>query len=77
MPHVLVKMYPGKSDEEKKRLADALAKAITSTLSVGDELVSVAIQDVTPERWAQDVYKPEVLENSKAIYKQPGYNPFK
>jgi 4-oxalocrotonate tautomerase len=76
MPHVIVKLYAGRSEHQKKRLADAVTKAVTSTLDYGDESVSVAIEDVAPERWAEDVYKPDILENSDRIYKKPGYNPF-
>ena len=76
MPHVIVKMYAGRSEEQKKQLAEAVTEAVTSTLNYRDESVSVAIEDVAPERWADDVYKPDILENSDRIYKKPGYNPF-
>ena len=76
MPHVIVKMYAGRSEQQKKRVADAVTKAITSTLNYRDESVSVAIEDVAPERWAEDVYKPDILDNPTRIYKKPGYNPF-
>ena len=77
MPHVIVKMYAGRSEQQKKRVADAVTKAITSTLNYGDESVSVAIEDVAPERWAEDVYKPDILDNATRIYKKPGYDPFR
>jgi 4-oxalocrotonate tautomerase len=77
MPHVIVKMYAGRSEQQKKRVADAVTKAITSTLNYGDEAVSVAIEDVAPERWAEDVYKPDILDNPTRIYKKPGYDPFR
>jgi 4-oxalocrotonate tautomerase len=76
MPHVIVKMYAGKSEQQKKRLADAVTQAVMSTLSYGEESVSVAIEDVLPERWAEDVFKADILGKSETIYKKPGYNPF-
>lgn len=76
MPHVIVKLYAGKSEQQKNRLAEAVTKAVTTTLSYGDESVSVAIEDVAPERWAEDVYKPDILGNANKIYKKPGYDPF-
>ena len=76
MPHVIVKMYAGRSEQQKKQLAEAVTKAVTSTLQYGDESVSVAIEDVAPERWANDVYKPDILGNSAHTYKKPGYDPF-
>ncbi|HMJ54032.1 MAG TPA: tautomerase family protein [Polyangiaceae bacterium] len=74
MPHVIVKLYAGKSEQQKKELAEAMTRAVTSTLHYGEESVSVAIEDVAPERWAEDVYKPEILGKSDNIYKKPGYN---
>jgi 4-oxalocrotonate tautomerase len=74
---VIVKMSAGRSKEQKKALAEALTKAVTSTLNYGDESVSVAIEDVAPARWAEDVYKPDIVGNADRIYKKPGYNPLK
>ncbi len=28
MPHVIVKLWPGKSEEQKRRLADAISKDV-------------------------------------------------
>jgi 4-oxalocrotonate tautomerase len=72
-----VKLYAGKSEQQKKRLAEAVTKAVTSTLNYGDESVSVAIEDVSPERWAEDVYKPDILGNPDKICKKPVYDPFR
>jgi 4-oxalocrotonate tautomerase len=76
MPHVIVKFYAGKTEQQKNRLAEAVTKAVTTTLNYGDESVSVAIEDVAPERWAEDVYRPDILGNADRIYKKPGYDPF-
>jgi 4-oxalocrotonate tautomerase len=75
MPHVIVKLYAGRSEKDKSRLADAIAKAVMSTLNYGEEAVSVGIEDVKPEHWAETVYKPDILGKSETIYKKPGYNP--
>ncbi len=75
MPHVIVKLYAGKSEQQKKRLAEAVTKAVTSALNYGEESVSVAIEDVSPERWVEEVYKPDILGNAGRVYKKPGYNP--
>jgi 4-oxalocrotonate tautomerase len=76
MPHVIVKLYAGRSALQKKRLTEAVTHAVSSTLNCGDESVSVAIEDVAPERWGEDVYKPDILGKADTIYKKPGYNPF-
>jgi len=41
---------------------------------VGDESVSVAIEDVNPGDWADKVYEPDILNGPGKLYKKPGYN---
>ena len=77
MPHIIVKLHTGRSEQQKQELADAITKAVTSSLKSGEASVSVAIQDVAPDRWAEDVYKPDILDDAARIYKKPGYDPFK
>jgi 4-oxalocrotonate tautomerase len=77
MPHVIVKLCAGKSEQQKMRLAEAVTKAVTATLNYGNESVSVAIEDISPERWAENVYKPDIHGNPDKIYNKPGYDPFR
>jgi 4-oxalocrotonate tautomerase len=77
MPHVIVKMYAGRSEKEKARLAAEMTKTVRNVLKYGDEAISVSIEDVEPKDWAEKVYRPDILDKPKTIYKQPGYNPFK
>jgi 4-oxalocrotonate tautomerase len=73
MPHVIVKLWPGKSEEQKRRLADAISKDVMDILNYGEESVSVAIEEVSSKSWAEKVYKPDILDNSDKLYKKPGY----
>ena len=75
MPHVIVKLYSGKSEQQKARLAEAITRAVMGTLNYGEESVSVGIEDVEPKDWADKVYRPDILGRMEAIYKKPGYNP--
>ena len=74
MPHVIVKLWPGKSEQQKRRLADAITKQVCDILNYGEEAVSVAMEEVKPKDWAEKVFKPDIKNNSKNIYKQPGYD---
>ena len=76
MPHVVVKLYAGKSAEEKQRLAEALSQAMIATIGSNESSISVAIEDIAPERWVDDVYKPEILDNP-LLFKKPGYDPLR
>ena len=73
MPHVIVKLWPGKSEQQKKRLTDAIVKDVMNVLSYGDESVSVAFEEVSAGDWAENVYKPDIVETSATLYKKPGY----
>jgi 4-oxalocrotonate tautomerase len=76
MPHVIVKLWPGKSEEQKRRLADRITKAVMTVLNYGEESVSVAIEELKPVDWTEKVYKPDILNHPEKLYKKPGYNPF-
>jgi 4-oxalocrotonate tautomerase len=73
MPHVIVKLWPGKSDQQKRRLAQAITDDITRVLNYGDESVSVAIEEVDSSEWAEKVYRPDILRKADKLYKKPGY----
>ena len=73
MPHVIVKLWPGKSEQQKARLAEEIVKDVMNVLNYGEESVSVVIEEVNPEDWADKVYKPDIVNNSKKLYKKPGY----
>jgi 4-oxalocrotonate tautomerase len=75
MPHVIVKLHSGRSEQQKRRLAEAMTKAVTDVLGLGEESVSVSVEDVAPADWVTKVYKPDILGNPATIYKKPGYDP--
>ena len=73
VPHVIVKLWPGKSEEKKSRLAEAIVRDVMEVLDYGEESVSVAIEEIAPEDWARKVYQPDIAANAKRLYKAPGY----
>jgi 4-oxalocrotonate tautomerase len=75
MPHVIVKLYSGRSKQQKMKLAEEITKAVMATLNAEEKAVSVAVEDVEPSAWVEKVYKPDILGESAEIYKKPGYNP--
>ncbi|HZC57343.1 MAG TPA: tautomerase family protein [Xanthobacteraceae bacterium] len=77
MPHVIVKLYAGRTDQQKTRLAEEITKTVMTTLKQAEESVSVGIEDIKPDDWVQTVYKPDILNKPETIYKKPGYDPFK
>ncbi|MBQ9538402.1 MAG: tautomerase family protein [Treponema sp.] len=71
MPHITVQMYPGRSGELKKELAEALLEAASRTLAREKEHFSVSVEDVPQEEWKEKVYN-KVLSDSNTVI-QPGY----
>lgn len=76
MPHVIVKLYAGRSAEDKARLAEAMTNAVKDTLKSEDKSISVAIEEVAREDWVEKVYKPDILGKPETLCKKPEYNPF-
>jgi 4-oxalocrotonate tautomerase len=46
MPHVIVKLWPGKSKKRKWKLADKITRAVMQTLHYGEESVSVGVEEI-------------------------------
>ncbi|HPW68267.1 MAG: tautomerase family protein [Desulfomonilia bacterium] len=76
MPHVIVKLYPGRSEEQKKQLAQVIAQDVVAIIKCEEKSVSVAFEEIDPDQWPEQVYKPDILERRQHLYKKPGYNPF-
>lgn len=76
MPHVIVKMHPGRSAQQKAQLAEAITQQVMAITRVGADAVSVAIEEVNATDWPEQVYRPDILGHPDRLYKKPGYNPF-
>ncbi|HKN34091.1 MAG TPA: tautomerase family protein [Terriglobales bacterium] len=74
MPHVIVKLWPGKSEQQKTRLAEAITKNVMDILHYSDESVSVAMEEVKSGDWVEKVYKPDIQNKWQTLYKKPGYD---
>jgi len=74
MPHVIVKLWPGKSEQRKIRLAEAVTMDIMDILHYGDHSVSVAMEGVSPQQWTTKVYRPEIRNNLDRLYEKPRYD---
>ena len=74
MPHVIVKLWRGKPEQQKNRLSEAITKNVVGILQYGEESVSVAMEEVKPQGWVERVYKPDIKRNLDKLYKKPGYD---
>ena len=92
MPHAVVKLMAGKSEnqkirrakeqkskrskEQKSQLAEEITKDLMSVLNYGEQSVSVAFEEINPQDWTEKVYKPDIQNKWDTLYKKPGYDPF-
>ena len=75
MPHVVVKLWPGRSEEQKAKLSEAIVKDVMTHLNSSESSVSVTIEEVAKEAWTEQVYKPDIQGKWDKLYKKPGYKP--
>jgi 4-oxalocrotonate tautomerase len=73
MPHVIVKLWPGKSEQQKRELAGAISSNVQRILGYGAESVSVALEEVAPRDWDRHVYEPDIAAKADRLYQLPGY----
>ena len=77
MPHVIVKLWPGRTEEQKKDLTDRIVKAVMEVIKAPENAVSVGFEEIPRERWDVEVYQPDIVGKEKTLYKKPGYKPEK
>jgi 4-oxalocrotonate tautomerase len=72
MTHIIVKLWPGRFEQQKTRLAQEIVKDVVAIAKCEEKSVSVAIEEIKPEDWAEKVYRPDILNNPEKLYKEPG-----
>ncbi|MFH2045940.1 MAG: tautomerase family protein [Pseudomonadota bacterium] len=71
MPHIIIKLYPGRSQEQKQKLTDAIVRDVVSIAKCEAKTVSVAIEEVSSNDWDEKVFKPDILGNKNILFKEP------
>ena len=59
MPHLSVKLYPGRSEAVKQAFADKLQDFVVKELGCEPNVVSVSFKEIDPEKW-KDVIDDEI-----------------
>jgi len=75
MPHVIVKLYAGKTEQQKSELAAKIAAAVTEVMGSKDASISVAVEEFDPADWKDKVFTPDIARKAGTLYKKPGYEP--
>jgi len=74
MPHIAIKMLAGRSEEQKRKAAEAVTKALAESLGMSDHYITLTIEDFSAEEW-QTVFREEVTDKSDKVYITPKYDP--
>lgn len=77
MPHIIVKLWPGRTEEQKKQLTSKLVEALKASINVPNSSISISIEEIPEEKWNDEVYKPDIIEKKHLLYKKPDYNTIK
>ncbi len=72
MPYVMVKMYPGRTEDQKMRLAEQIALDVVNIAKCPMDAVTVSIDEVDQDDWEQEVAKPFILNNEASLYIKTG-----
>lgn len=59
MPYIAIKAYP-KDEAIKKRIADRINQVFLEEWGCSPEAISISIEEVSPEKWTDEVVKKEI-----------------
>ena len=73
MPHIKIKCFPGRTENQKTLCAEKIAEIVAETLNCDVSSVSVAFEEISREDWKEKVWDTEIMPNMNSLYKKPGY----
>ncbi|MBT3319698.1 MAG: 4-oxalocrotonate tautomerase [Clostridia bacterium] len=76
MPHIIVKLWPGRTEKQKSELTNRISQAVEETICADEKSISVSFEEVDSDKWMKQVYEPDILMKKYALYKKPGYGDF-
>ncbi len=55
MPHIAIKMYPGRSEELKKEIAVKTRDFLAQEMGMEEKFFSVSVEDIEKNQWQEEV----------------------
>jgi len=55
MPHISIKMYPGRDEKTKKELAEKTQAFFVETMGMEGKYFSVSVEEIEKENWQEEV----------------------
>lgn len=70
MPHINIKMYPGRNEEVKAKLAKHTKEFMVKELEMDEKFISVSVEEIDKENW-----QSEVMDKIKdeELYERPNF----
>ena len=74
MPHIIVKLWPGKTSKEKSKLVEKFKNSMNEVMGIPKNVITLAFDEVPPGDWYDKVHKP-LIEGNKTgdVYIPEGY----
>ena len=72
MPHIVVTCYKGRTDEQKRAVAEKIAQSAAEAFGLEQSAVSVSVEDVEKSDWKR-VYDEEIRGKPETLFVAPGY----
>ena len=66
MPHISVKMYPGRTDETKKKIAEKGRDCLVEEMQMEPKYFSVSVEEIEKADW-QNKVADQIKENELYI----------
>lgn len=55
MPHISIKMYPGRTEEMKKNIAVKTRDLLVQEMGMDAKFFSVSVEEIEKEKWQEEV----------------------
>ena len=55
MPHITIKLYPGRTEEVKKEIAEKTRDFLMKEMNMEAKYFSVSVEEVEKENWPKEV----------------------
>lgn len=74
MPHIIVNIIEGKSNEIKQEFAEKMVQLASDTLGIKPAAFSVVFKEFAKEDWMSEVYQKDIKPNLNSLSIKPGYS---
>ena len=67
MPYIRIKAYP-KDMATKQKVVEAINKAFVDNWGCAPQAISISIEEIAPEDWAEQVEQAEIEPNNDKMF---------